>query len=148
MITDYPSKAKDLAYRVEFLTDHVPDLRVILAGESNGTIICDNAMNILEDNPQVYSIQTGPPFWHKNAMSDKKLLLTSNGITPDSFSQGDVRTMIFASLKALFGLSQPEDEPGKILHYVRAPGHDYQWQYYSVYSQITNFLDDNFGIKW
>ncbi|MCK4274336.1 MAG: hypothetical protein KAW90_05540, partial [Dehalococcoidales bacterium] len=28
----YPHKAKDLAWRVEFLTDHLPDLRVIVAG--------------------------------------------------------------------------------------------------------------------
>lgn len=147
LVTGYSLKAKDLVCRVEFLTDHVPDLRVIIAGESNGTIISDYVMNILEDNQQVYSIQTGPPFWYKNIMLDRTLLLTDNGITPDSFSRGDFPTIIRGNLKALFGLSQPEDDFGTILHYVDAPGHDYWWQYPEVRFQITSFLEQNFGIE-
>ena len=89
MISLHPSKAKDLAYRVDFITRHIPDLRVILAGESNGSLISDSAMRILEGNPNVYSIQTGPPFWHKNEVLSRTLVLTSNGISLDSFTQGD-----------------------------------------------------------
>jgi len=148
MLTFYPSKAKDLATRVEFLIDNVPDLKVIVAGESTGTVISDSAMTILKDNPQVYSIQTGPPFWHKNLTLDRTLIITDNGIIPDSFSQGDIPAMIAANLEILFGISQPESNSGKILYYVRAPGHDYQWQYPGVYSQILGFLHQNFGIKW
>jgi len=148
MIACYPSKAEDLASRMEFLTSHIPDLRVIIAGESTGTVITDRVMSILKDNPQVYSIQTGTPFWHKNIMLDRTLVMTSNGITPDSFSQGDFLTIIGANLRASFGLSQPEDDSGKILRYVGAPGHDYWWQYPLVHSKIENFLDKNFGVKW
>jgi len=148
VITDYPSKAENLAHRVEFLTAHIPDLKVIVTGESNGTVISDSAMNILRDNPQVYSIQTGPPFWHQNVMWDRTLVLNYNGITPDSFSQGDIPAILWASLKALVGLSSPEEEdPGRILYFFRAPGHDYCWQYPGVYSQISNFLEQNFGFK-
>ncbi|GAH81153.1 unnamed protein product, partial [marine sediment metagenome] len=144
MLTGYQSKAKDLACRAEFLTTHIPHLKVILAGESTGAVITDGAMEILEDNPQVYSIQTGPPFWHENIMLDRTLVLTDNGIIPDSFSRGDIPAMIGGSIRALFGISQPEDETGAILYYVRAPGHDYWWQYPEVCSQITNFLKQNF----
>jgi len=147
MVTLYPSKAENLAHRVEFLTNHVPDLKVIITGESDGTVISDSVMSVLRENPQVYSIQTGPPFWHDNIMLDRTLVLNSNGIIPDSFSQGDFSTMIWANLKALLGLSQPEGDSGEILDYVRAPGHDYRWQYPRVYSQITNFLEENFGLK-
>ena len=143
----YPSKAENLACRVEFLTDHIPDLKVIVAGESNGTVISDGAMNILQNNPQVYSIQTGPPFWHKSIKLDRTLVLDNNGRTPDSFSQGDIPTMVWASLKDLVGLPQPEEESGRIMYFVRAPGHDYRWQYPGVYSQITNFMKQNFGRK-
>ena len=145
--TQYPSKAESLARRVEFLTVHIPDLRVIVTGESNGTIISDCAMNILRDNPQVYSIQTGPPFWHKPITLNRTLVLNSNGTGPDSFSQGDVPTMIWASLKAWLGLSPQEENPGRVLHYLRAPGHDYSWQYPRVYSQIVGFLEENFEIR-
>ena len=145
MISLYPSQAKDLASRIEFLTRHITDLKVVIIGESTGTVIADSAMSILQNNPRVYSIQTGPPFWHKNVTLDRTLVLKSNEIIPDAFSQGDFLTIICANLEALFGLCQ--SEPGKILIYVGSPGHDYWWQYPGVYSQITNFLQQNFGLK-
>jgi len=73
--------------------------------------------------------------------------MTYNGRFPDSFSQGEFLTMTRASLRALLGLPQPENESGAVGNFVRAPGHDYWWQYPEVYFQITNFLDKNFGIK-
>ena len=148
MITGYQSKAKDLAYRVKFLTSHIPELKVIIAGESNGTVISDRVMTILKDNPQVYSIQTGPPFWHNNITLDRTLVITNNGIIPDSFSEGDFGAIIWGNLKAFLGFSEPIDDFGTILHYVRAPGHDYWWQYPQVYAEITNFLEQKFNIKW
>jgi len=147
-ITGYPSRAKDLAGRVEFITKHNPGIKVILTGESTGTVICDRVMNILADNPKVYSIQTGPPFWHENTVLDRTLLLTSNGIVPDSFSQGDFWGIIWGNLRYRLGLSQPEDNFGTVPHYVGAPGHDYWWQYPEVCVQITEFLEQNFGIEW
>lgn len=147
VIDIYPSKAKNLARRVEFLTDHIPGLKVIVAGESNGSVISDSVMSILQDNPQVYSIQTGPPFWHKSVMLDRTLVLNDNGLFPDSFSRGDIGTMAWASLKDLVGLPQAERESGRILYFIRAPGHDYWWQYPNVYSQITNFMEQHFGFK-
>ena len=145
--THYPSKARDLACRVDFLTAHNPDLKVIVTGESNGSVISDGVMVILQDNPQVYSIQTGTPFWHKPVRRERALVLNSNGIVPDSFSDFDVPTMLRASLKNLLGLSTLDEEPGMILNYVRAPGHDYSWQYPQVSFQISSFIVENFGIK-
>ncbi len=147
VISLYPSKAKDLAGRVEFLTRHIPDLRVIITGESNGTIITDSVMSVLADNPQVYSIQTGPPFWYKNNELDRTLVLKSNGIIPDAFSHGEIFAMISASLEDLFGFPRSEESAGNILYYIGAPGHEYWWQQPGVYSEITNFLEQNFGLK-
>jgi len=147
MANFYPSKAEDLACRVEFLTKHVPEVKVILAGESTGTVIADKVMTILGDNPQVYSIQTGPPFWHKQGTLERALVLTGNGVLPDSFSQGDLVAMTVASLRALFGLPQSGDDRGTVLYHIRAPGHDYWWQHPKVYSEITTFLKCNFSIK-
>ena len=146
-VADYPSKAKDLAYRMEFLTDHLPDLSVIVAGESNGSVVSDGAMHILQDNQNVYSIQTGSPFWYKSVMMERTLLLNNNGMAPDSFSEGDIPAILWASLKGLFGLAPPEANPGTILSFLRAPGHDYSWQYPEVYSRVVNFLGENFGTR-
>ncbi len=147
MANYYPRKAKHLASKVAFLTKHDPELKIIVTGESNGTVICDRVMTLLENNPQVYSIQTGPPFWHKRATLERTLVLTSSGIVPDTFSQGSLLTIIIANLKALLGLSQTSEDSGKILFHIRAPGHDYWWQHPNVYSEITNFLEQNFGSK-
>jgi len=137
----YPSKAENLAVRVEFLTRNVPDLKIIVAGDSNGTVISDMAMDILQDNPRVYSIQTGTPFWHKRTTMERTLVLDTNGKIPDAFSQGDIPAMLITSLKALMGLSLTEDEEaGRIFYFVRAPGHDYRWQYPGVYLKIADFL--------
>ena len=137
--TGYSAKGKDLACRVEFLTRHNSDVKVILAGESNGSVICDRAMAILEDNPQVYSIQTGPPPWHTSLGLDRTLVLNDNGVIPDSFSRGDILTLARANVRSWLGLPELESDSGKILHYVKAPGHEYGWWYPGVYSRIVDF---------
>ena len=145
--TRYPNKAKDLAWRVEFLTDHLPDLRIIVAGESTGTVISDKTMGILKDETRVYSIQTGTPFWHKPTERERTLLMNSNGKGIDTFSYGNVPAMIWATVKGWFGLTSPDDNPGNILSWLKAPGHDYSWQYPGVCSEVVDFLDKNFGEK-
>ena len=148
VINGYQSKAEDLACRVDFLTTHITDLKVILAGESTGAIITDSAMKILADNPQVYSIQTGPPFWHQTTMLNRTLVMSGNGITRDSLSQGDLLSIILGYFKGWFGLSEPVVDFGTPPHHIDAPGHDYWWQYPEVCSQITNFLRHNIGIEY
>jgi len=143
----YPTKARELSKRVEFLTDHIPDLRVIVAGESNGTVITDSTMSMLRDNPRVYSIQTGAPFWHKPTSLDRTLLMNSNGKTIDTFSYGNIRAMLGATVKGWLGLLSPEENPGTILSWLRAPGHDYSWRYPGVCSEVVRFLKNNFSIK-
>jgi len=144
----YPSKARDLAGKVELLTKHIPDVKVILAGESTGTVIAEKVMTLMKDNPQVYTIQTGPPFWHKRVKLERALVLTSNGIVPDSFSEGNFVSMITANLRDIVGLPNTSHDFGNVLKFLRAPGHDYWWQYPSVYSEITDFLNMNFYISW
>ena len=81
-------------------------------------------------------------------MAERTLLLNDNGADPDSFSSGDILSMIRASLKAAFGMPSLEEEaPGTIFHFVRAPGHDYNWEYPTVCTQIKSFLKSNFGFK-
>ena len=147
MISLYPDKARDLALQVEFLTKHIPDLKVILAGESDGTIICDMTMSILKDNPRVFSIQTGPPFWHKQRAWERSLVLKSSGLGPDVFAQGDLFAMLAASLEDFFGFPRDGASSGNIMYHIGAPGHDYWWYYPGVYTEVIDFLDRNFKIN-
>ena len=140
----YPVKAKELAYRADFLTRHFPDLKIILAGESNGTIICSQVMEILKDNNCIFSIQTGTPFWHKSQMLSRALIINDNGLIPDSFSKGDFFTIISKNFEVLFGFSK-EKRPETIMKLLVAPGHFYSWQNSTVRNRIKNFLGENFG---
>jgi hypothetical protein len=143
----YPRKAQELAMRIKFLTDNLPDLRVIIAGESTGTVISDKTMVILKDDTRVYSIQTGVPFWHKAAEQERTLTLNNNGATIDTFSYGDVPAMVWATVKGWFGVKTPNDTKGNIMLWFKAPGHDYSWQYPGVYNSVVDFIKKNFSYK-
>lgn len=145
MFTGYSSKAADLACRVKFLTSHNPDLRVILTGESTGSIIVDNTMRLLRGNKNVYSIETGAPFWHKSQRLDRQLKISNNGIVPDSFSEGKVGSILFATVKSWISPAQKGE--ATLLNFLVAPGHEYWWQNPVVYNQIANFLQKSFGVK-
>lgn len=137
----YSLKAKALASRINFLTEHIPGLRVILTGESNGTIICDEAMKLLKDNPRVFSIQTGTPFWHTNLKNDRTLIINDNGVLPDTFSSGDFFTIVSRNIEVMLGFARPDNNKGTILNFFAAPGHTYSWEELAVRRQIENFLE-------
>ena len=141
----YRSKAEVLAARTEFLTDHLPDIRVILAGESTGAVIIDSAMVIMGDNPRVYSIQAGPPFWHETITKERSLIMMGNGVSVDTLSYGNGFDFILGCYEKWFGALKPAADYGTEPHIVVAPGHDYWWQYPVVRSQITEFLRENFA---
>jgi hypothetical protein len=141
----YPNRAGDLARRIEFLTEHLPNLRVIIAGESTGTIISDRTMVLLQNNPRVYSVQTGMPFWHRPSFSDRVLLMNTNGRTGDTFSDGKVPAIVRTNLRGWLGLSSPNTEPGDILSWLKAPGHHYTWEYPGVYTEVVEFLHNHFS---
>ncbi len=140
ILRDYASKARVLASRVRFLTAHNPDLKVVIVGESTGAVIGGEAMSVLSEEPQVFCIQIGPPCWYGHDGTGRTLVIADNGIVPDSFSRGDLLAIISANLSALFGKSPVEDDRGTVLKYLRAPGHDYWWDYPAVSSEITRFL--------
>lgn len=144
-ITGYGAKARELTAKVEFLIRHIPQLRIILTGESTGVVISDRVVELMADNPHVYSIQTGPPFWHRvQDVPEQTLVMTDNGITTDTYSHGNLPAIILGNLKYRLGLTQPIDDYGTPPHHIGAPGHDYWWQYPEVALQITDFLDEMF----
>jgi hypothetical protein len=145
--TRYPKKARDLSRQIEFLTENLPKLKVIIAGESTGTVISAKTMGMLKDNAQVYSIQTGTPFWYQPEESNRTLLMNSNGRGIDTFSYGNIPAMVWATFKGWFGLTSADDNPGDILSWLKAPGHHYSWDYPGVSSAVVGFLDNNFTRK-
>lgn len=140
--SNYAGKADHLASIVNFITGYLPDLKIIITGESNGAAFGEKVFRKLSENAQVYGILTGPPFWSKEIECERLLVIRDNGETPDSFSNGDVFTMIRANIEALFGI-RPQNE-GNILLYIGAPGHDYSWDYPLLKADITSFVSSSF----
>lgn len=139
----FPDKAGELANRISFLTRNLPGLKVLLSGESNGATIVEETFRLLHDNPRVFSLQTGPTVVQKSMKHERSLVLRHNGKIADSFSQGDVFTILRSNLEAMVGIYQ--DNPGDILFYIGAPGHYYTWEYDCLRQNITNFLSRHFG---
>jgi hypothetical protein len=143
--TRYTKKVNDEVKRIEFLVDHLPGIELIIAGESTGTVITEETMAFFRDRPNVYSIQTGNPFWYKARVQERTLRINTNGTCDDAFSYGNVPGMMWATFKHWLGLSSPEDNPGDILKWLKAPGHHYSWDYAGINVPITEFLEENFG---
>ncbi len=141
----YPYKVEELVARASFLTRHLPGLRIILTGESQGAAISEKAMQKLRDNPRVYAIQSGPPFWNASHPFERSLVIDNNGIQPDAFTKGDWVVIIRANLEAILGIYH--GSKGNILLYIGAPGHDYSWEYPEVCEQITSFLARYFSMS-
>ncbi len=145
--TRYPKKVVGVEKYVEFIIDHLPDLKVIIAGESTGTTITEEAMSFFRDRPNVYSIQTGDPWWYKTTDQARTLRINTNGVSTDAFHEGNVPGMVWATFKHWIGLSSPEEQPGDILKFFRAPGHRYYWDYPGISAEIIKFLEENFARK-
>ena len=133
-----PAKAEELAARVSFLTDNIPGLRVILTGESSGAAITDDTLRLLENNPRVFAIETGPPVWHSSLGFVRSLVIKNNGEQADTFSNGDVPVILRANAESAFGIYHGAQ--GNILLYIGAPGHYYSWDYAAVHSQVEKFV--------
>jgi hypothetical protein len=161
-LTHYPSKSKELAAKIDFLTKHVSGLKVIITGQSNGAAFAGEVIRRLQGNPEVYSIQIGIPFWQRVSKTDKSLVIDNNGVGADALTQRDIVRLVKANLVRLFILNKaPAFTPFDWLvtravlvfgpyHFglgFEAPGHDYMWQYPGVGPVIQDFLVKNFGTK-
>jgi hypothetical protein len=52
--------------------------------------------------------------------------------------------MVWTTVKGWFGLSSQDDKPGHVMFWLKAPGHDYSWQYPGVYNNVVEFIKKNF----
>ena len=138
------SKPRELTVRLNFLLRVLPDLRILMCAESNGTVTSNQVMKMLPDEQRLLSIEFGPPFWYDNYVSDRVLNMRSNGVVPDAFSYGHWGRAFKANWDALRGKSQAS--PGNVLLYIGAPGHDYNWQDYPLIREnVLAFLNKHFN---
>jgi hypothetical protein len=158
-LTHYQSKAKVLAAKIDFLTQHIANLKVIITGQSNGAAFAAEVANRLKDNSRVYSIQVGIPFWHGAHKVNNSLVIDNSGVGSDALTQRDLLTIIKGNWGKLFILNHaPAFTPVDwfisrtvliLTSYnfglgLEAPGHEYMWEYPGVGPVIEAFLVKNF----
>ena len=159
-LTHYPSKARELAAKIDFLTDHVAGLKVIVTGQSNGAAFAGEVISHLEDNPEVYSIQVGIPFWHRVSKTSRSLVIDNNGVGADALTERDLLSLLKANAVELFVLNHvpsftPVDwlisrailvfGPYNLGLGLKAPGHEYMWEYPGVGPVMEAFLAEHFS---
>jgi hypothetical protein len=161
-LTHYPSKAKELAAKIRFLTQQVSGLKIIVAGQSSGAAFSSEVARYLEDYPGVYSIQVGTPFWHRAPEVAQSLVIDNSGVGADALAGRDLVTLFKANWVKLFVIGQaPSFTPVDWLMTraflvfgaynfnlgMEAPGHEYMWEYPGVGPVIEAFLAENFGTE-
>jgi len=161
-LTHYPSKAKELAVKIDFLTQQVTGLKVIITGQSNGAAFTSEVAKYLENNPKIYSIQVGCPFWYQAPEVGQSLVINDSGIGVDTLAKRDLMTLLKVNCVKLFVIGHaPSFTPvdwmitRAVLVFgsydfnlgLKAPGHEYIWEYPGVGPVIEAFLADNFGIE-
>jgi hypothetical protein len=134
-LTHYPSKAKELAAKIDFLTQQVKGLKVVITGQS---------------------------FWHRVAKASRSLVIDNNGIGADALTDRDIVSLVKVNLVKIFIINNaPSFTPidwvitRAILVFwpynfglgLRAPGHEYMWDYPGVGPVIERFLVNNFAQK-
>jgi pimeloyl-ACP methyl ester carboxylesterase len=140
-------KIEVLAAGIDFLTQQLPESKIILVGLSQGAAFSSEVMKLLSDNPQAYSIEAGIPFYTEPFQSERNFVINCNGITPDALSEGNFGGLAQAYLSAPFKWLSSKIQGKEIKRpgdYIQIPGHDYRLDQPEVSSQITEFLTDNF----
>ena len=136
------AKPKELTLRLRFLWRYLPNLRILMTAESNGTVMSNQVMRLLPDEPRLFSIELGPPFWYDSLPNERILNLRSNGKVPDAFSYGHWRRAFQANFDALRGKGR--QAAGNILLYIGAPGHDYNWHDYPfIREKVIQFIEEH-----
>ena len=142
----YPTEAPELMAEIAFLTRYDQDLRVIITGRSTAEIFANEVMRLLEDNDRVYGIQAGRPFWYRDVVPQRTLLINDNGIFLDTLSYGDIISIAFGSIiSSPFAYNSLDGGVKVTIALMKAPGHDYDWEFPGVHSRIEAFLEENFG---
>lgn len=145
------SKSRIMAAELEFVTRHFDNLEVVLIGVSQGAAFSNAVTQNLNGLKCVSSIELGTPFPYrsKRVITDRTLVLDSNGLMPDALMEWDVPTIVTTYLGAPFRWLKYRLQGKKIkfTYCINVPGHDYNWDYPEVQWKIENFLRTTFGEK-
>lgn len=145
----FHNKARLMAAELKFITDHFESLRVIMIGVSQGAAFSNAVAQNLNGLNRLSSIELGTPFYYKSKriISEKTLVLDSNGLMPDALMEWDVPTILKAYFSAPFRWLKYrlQGKKVKFTNCINVPGHDYNWEHPEVQRQVEDFINTKFG---
>lgn len=145
----FANKAKVMAAEMKFITEHLPDLKIVMIGVSQGAAFSNAVLQEMDGQERIFSIELGTPFFYKSrrVITDRTLTLDSNGLMPDSLMEWNVPVILKTYLGAPFRWAKYKLQRKniKFTYCINVPGHDYNWDYPEVQRQIGEFLLEKFG---
>jgi len=144
-------QAEVMSEELKIITQHLAGLNVILVGASQGAAFNNAAMRKLGNQERVYSIELGTFFPHmpRRIVTERTLAIDSNGLMSDPMCHRN----LWAGTRSYIGAfyrwfkSWAQGKPMKFTHCINTPGHEYQWEYPGVHTNITEFLTARFGMR-
>lgn len=139
-LSSFKFSSTALAEDLEFLTEKLPDKKIIITGLSAGGALVNKTMEKISPKTQVYAITTGIPFWIKSLKSENILQLNNNG--RDSLAKGDVKSLLLTLIKTPFKwiFSKINGQNLSFSQAIQVPGHQYYWS--EISPQIITFLEN------
>lgn len=139
-LNSFSSSSEILAEKVKFLTENLPDKKIIIAGLSAGGAFVDETMKKIGNEAKVYAIAAGIPFWHNTFESENILQLNNNG--KDSLSKGEIKSLILTLIKAPFKWIGAKIRGGNLSfsQALQIPGHRYSWS--EIKPDVIPFLEN------
>jgi hypothetical protein len=150
-LTGTSARARVMAEEIKAILKHLPEMKIILVGASQGAAFDNMAMEALGHQERVYSIELGTffPRIPRRKLTERTLAIDSNGIQPDPMCQRNLPAGIKSYIKAFYRWTkgQLERKPVKFTHCINTPGHEYHWEFPAVHTNITEFLTAHLGMK-
>lgn len=142
-------KARLQAAELNFLTEHVSNLKILLLGVSQGAAFGNTVMMHLNNNPHIYSIELGTFFVHmkRRILTERTLALDSNGIVPDPVSLFRIgpAAKAYATAPYRWIKYKLQGKPVKFTYCINVPGHEYKWEFPGVGARIESFITAKLG---
>ena len=144
-------RAIALAPGLKLIASYLPKTNIILVAASQGAAFDNAVMRELGDTTNIYSMELGTffPYMKHRKITERTLVIDNNGIIPDPMCERDLGKGTKAYFKA-FGKWARFRIAGKKVKFTRCintPGHEYNWDFPGVHTNIINFLNQKFAMK-
>jgi hypothetical protein len=144
-------RAQMLAPGLNLIASYLPKTNIILVAASQGAAFDNAVMREVGNIDNIYSIELGTffPYMKHRKLTDRTLVIDSNGIMRDPMCERDLGKGAKAYFKA-FGKWLRFRIAGKKVKFtqcINTPGHEYNWDFPAVHTNITNFLKTKFANK-